>query len=132
MWPIGVDQTRAKIRDHFRVKVQDFTDRVNAEWATASPEDVDVLKEWTARLSRGSRTAMSTRLSRRTTWTRGRSGEGCEGTDTPHSPGFVSRAAPAWLANAACRSRYWRSGVLRVRRAAVRYSSAASARRPEA
>ena len=31
--------------------VQDFTDRVNAEWAAASPGDVDVMKERTKRLS---------------------------------------------------------------------------------
>jgi hypothetical protein len=31
--------------------VQDFTDRVNAEWAAASPNDVDAMKERTKRLS---------------------------------------------------------------------------------
>jgi hypothetical protein len=30
---------------------QDFIDRVNAEWTAASPEDVDVMKERTKRLS---------------------------------------------------------------------------------
>ena len=29
------------MRDDFRIEVQDFTDRVSAEWAAASPEDVD-------------------------------------------------------------------------------------------
>jgi hypothetical protein len=48
----AADETRARIRDDFRIKVQDFTDRVNAEWAAASPEDVDVLKERTTRLSK--------------------------------------------------------------------------------
>ena len=38
------------MRDDFRIEVQDFTDRVNAEWATASPEDVDAMKERTKRL----------------------------------------------------------------------------------
>ena len=42
---------RARMRDDFRIEVQDFTDRVNAEWATASPEDVDAMKERTKRLS---------------------------------------------------------------------------------
>ena len=40
------------MRDDFRIKVQDFTDRVNAEWAAASPEDVDAMKERTKRLSK--------------------------------------------------------------------------------
>ena len=39
------------MRDDFRVEVQDFTDRVNAEWAAASPEDVEAMKERTKRLS---------------------------------------------------------------------------------
>jgi hypothetical protein len=30
---------------------QDFTDRVNAEWAAASPGDIHVMKERTKRLS---------------------------------------------------------------------------------
>jgi hypothetical protein len=40
------------MRDDFRIDVQDFTDRVNAEWATASPEDVEAMKERTKRLSK--------------------------------------------------------------------------------
>jgi hypothetical protein len=39
------------MRDDFRTEVQDFTDRVNAEWAAVSPEDVDAMKERTKRLS---------------------------------------------------------------------------------
>jgi hypothetical protein len=49
----AADETRAKIREDFRLKVQEFTDRVNADWAAASPEEVEVLKERTARLSKG-------------------------------------------------------------------------------
>jgi len=49
----AADETRAKIRDDFRIKVQEFTDRVNADWAAASPDDVEVLKERTDRLSKG-------------------------------------------------------------------------------
>jgi hypothetical protein len=40
------------MRDDFRIEVQDFTDRVNAEWAAASPEDVDAMNERTKRLSK--------------------------------------------------------------------------------
>jgi hypothetical protein len=40
------------MRDDFRIEVQDFTDRVSAEWAAASPEEVDALKERTKRLSK--------------------------------------------------------------------------------
>jgi hypothetical protein len=40
------------MRDDFRIEVQDFTDRMNAEWAAASPEDVDAMKERTKRLSK--------------------------------------------------------------------------------
>jgi hypothetical protein len=40
------------MRDDFRIEVQDFSDRVSAEWATASPEDVDAMKERTKRLSK--------------------------------------------------------------------------------
>ena len=43
---------RARMRDDFRIGVQDFTDRVNAEWAAAPPEDVDAMKERTKRLSK--------------------------------------------------------------------------------
>jgi 4-amino-4-deoxy-L-arabinose transferase-like glycosyltransferase len=47
----AAEEARAKMRDDFRIEVQDFTDRVSAEWAAASPEDVDALKERTKRLS---------------------------------------------------------------------------------
>jgi hypothetical protein len=47
----AAEEARARMRDDFRSKVQDFTDRVNAEWAAAAPEDVDVMKERTKRLS---------------------------------------------------------------------------------
>jgi hypothetical protein len=40
------------MRDDFRIDVQDFTDRVSAEWAAAPPEDVDAMKERTKRLSK--------------------------------------------------------------------------------
>jgi hypothetical protein len=46
------EEARARMRDDFRTEVQDFTDRVNAEWAAASPEDVDAIKERTRRLSK--------------------------------------------------------------------------------
>jgi hypothetical protein len=39
------------MRDDFRIQVQDFSDRVSAEWAAASPEDIDAMKERTKRLS---------------------------------------------------------------------------------
>ncbi len=42
---------RAKMRDDFRTEVQDFSDRVSAEWAAASSEDVEAMKERTKRLS---------------------------------------------------------------------------------
>jgi hypothetical protein len=48
----AADEARARMRDDFRIDVQDFTDRVNAEWATASPEDVEAMKERTKRLSK--------------------------------------------------------------------------------
>jgi hypothetical protein len=48
----AAEEARARMRDDFRVEVQDFTDRVNAEWAAASPEDVDAMKERTKRLSK--------------------------------------------------------------------------------
>jgi hypothetical protein len=48
----AAEEARARIRDDFRIQVQDFTDRVNAEWAAASPEDVDAMKERTKRLSK--------------------------------------------------------------------------------
>jgi hypothetical protein len=47
----AAEEARARIRDDFRIEVQDFTDRVNAEWAAASPEDYDAMKERTKRLS---------------------------------------------------------------------------------
>jgi hypothetical protein len=47
----AAEEARARMRDDFRIEVQDFTDRVNAEWAAASPEDVDAMKERTKRLS---------------------------------------------------------------------------------
>jgi hypothetical protein len=48
----AAEEARARMRDDFRIEVQDFTDRVNAEWAAASPEDVDAVKERTKRLSK--------------------------------------------------------------------------------
>jgi hypothetical protein len=48
----AAEQARATMRDDFRSEVQDFTDRVNAEWAAASPEDVDAMKQRTKRLSK--------------------------------------------------------------------------------
>ena len=48
----AAEEARARIRDDFRIEVQDFNDRVRAEWATASPEDVDLMKERTKRLSK--------------------------------------------------------------------------------
>jgi hypothetical protein len=47
----AAEEARARMRDDFRIEVRGFTDRVNAEWAAASPEDVDALKERTKRLS---------------------------------------------------------------------------------
>jgi hypothetical protein len=47
----AAEEARARMRDDFRIEVQDFTDRVNAEWAAASPEDVEAMKERTKRLS---------------------------------------------------------------------------------
>ena len=47
----AAEEARARMRDDFRIQVQDFSDRVNAEWAAASPEDVDAMKERTRRLS---------------------------------------------------------------------------------
>jgi c-di-AMP phosphodiesterase-like protein len=47
----AAEEARARMRDDFRVEVQDFSDRVSAEWAAASPEDVDAMKERTKRLS---------------------------------------------------------------------------------
>ena len=47
----AAEEARAKIRDDFRIQVHDFTDRVNVEWAAASREDVDAMKERTKRLS---------------------------------------------------------------------------------
>jgi hypothetical protein len=48
----AAEEARARMRDDLRIKVQDFTDRVSAEWAAASPEDVDAMKERTTRLSK--------------------------------------------------------------------------------
>jgi hypothetical protein len=48
----AAEEARARIRDDFRTEVQDFTDRVSAEWAGASPADVDAMKERTRRLSK--------------------------------------------------------------------------------
>jgi hypothetical protein len=48
----AADEARARMRDDFRIKVQDFTDRVSAEWTAASPEDVDAMKERTTSLSK--------------------------------------------------------------------------------
>jgi hypothetical protein len=48
----AAEEARARMRDDFRTEVQDFTDRVNAEWAAASPEDVDAMKERTKLLSK--------------------------------------------------------------------------------
>jgi hypothetical protein len=48
----AAEEARARMRDDFRIQVQDFTDRVNAEWAAASREDVDAMKERTKRLSK--------------------------------------------------------------------------------
>jgi hypothetical protein len=48
----AAEEARARMRDDFRIKVQDFSDRVSAEWASASPEDVEAMKERTTRLSK--------------------------------------------------------------------------------
>ena len=48
----AAEEARARMRTDFRVEVQDFTDRVSAEWAAASPEDVAAMKERTKRLSK--------------------------------------------------------------------------------
>jgi polyhydroxyalkanoate synthesis regulator phasin len=47
----ATDEARARMRDDFRTEVREFRDRVSAEWAAASPEDVDAMKERTTRLS---------------------------------------------------------------------------------
>ena len=47
----AAEEARARMRDDFRADVQDFNDRVRAEWAAASPEDTDAMKERTKRLS---------------------------------------------------------------------------------
>ena len=80
----AAEEARGRMRDDFRIQVQDFSDRVSAEWAAVSPEDVDAMKERTKRFSkeiaatipRSSLTAMSTRRSRPTTLTKSRSSEG--------------------------------------------------------
>jgi len=48
----AAEEARARMRDDLRVEVQDFKDRVSAEWAAASPEDVDAMTERTKRLSK--------------------------------------------------------------------------------
>jgi hypothetical protein len=48
----AAEEARTRMRDDFRIDVQDFKDRVSAEWAAASPEDVDAVKERTKRLSK--------------------------------------------------------------------------------
>ena len=48
----AAEEARARMGADFRIEVQDFTDRVSAEWAAASPEDVDAMKERTKRLSK--------------------------------------------------------------------------------
>jgi hypothetical protein len=48
----AAEEARARMRDDFRTEVQDFTDRVNAEWAAVSPDDIDAMKERTKRLSK--------------------------------------------------------------------------------
>ena len=49
----AAEEARARMRNDFRIEVQDFTDRVSAEWAATSPEDVDVMKARTKYLSKG-------------------------------------------------------------------------------
>ena len=93
----AAEEARVRMQDDFRIEVQDFTDRVSAEWAAASPEDVDAMKEQTKRLSKEladnfsrelADNYVSTRRSRPTTWTRRRSGEGARARS-------VARAASA-------------------------------------
>jgi hypothetical protein len=48
----AAEEARAKMRDDFRSEVQEFSDRVSAEWATTSPEDVEAMKERTRRLAK--------------------------------------------------------------------------------
>jgi hypothetical protein len=48
----AAEEARARLRDDFRIEVQDFNDRVRADWAGASPENVDAMKERTKRLSK--------------------------------------------------------------------------------
>ena len=47
----AADEVRAGLRDDFRRDVQEFSDRVSAEWAVTSPEDVEAMKERTRRLA---------------------------------------------------------------------------------
>ena len=47
----AAEEARGRMRDDFRIQVQDFSDRVSADWAAASPEDIDAMKERTKRLS---------------------------------------------------------------------------------
>jgi hypothetical protein len=48
----ATEEARARMRDDFRSEVQDFTDRVSAEWAATSPEDVDAMKARTKRFAK--------------------------------------------------------------------------------
>ena len=48
----AAEEARGRMRDDFRIQVQDFSDRVSAAWAAASPEDIDAMKERTKRLSK--------------------------------------------------------------------------------
>jgi hypothetical protein len=48
----AAEEARVRMQDDFRIEVQNFTARVSAEWAAASPEDVDAMKERTKRLSK--------------------------------------------------------------------------------
>ena len=47
----AAEEARAALRDDFRRDVQEFSDRVSAEWAVTSPEDVAAMKERTRRLA---------------------------------------------------------------------------------
>jgi hypothetical protein len=58
---------------------QDFIDRLNVEWAAASPGDVDVMKEPTKRLSTELADNYVGEPPETTTWMRRRSGEGALG-----------------------------------------------------
>ena len=47
----AADEARARLRDDFHQDVQEFSDRVSAEWVVTSPEDVEAMKERTRRLA---------------------------------------------------------------------------------